>query len=317
MDKGRGLIIFPGALGDLICFLPTIRALGRRHPTIRFELMARAELARFAVQRMGVVAGHSIDRAEVAQLFSLRGGESSAASKFFCQFNHIDSFFASDNEQFCSGLRQAARGEVRFHPFRPSGTGHVTECYLKAIGANAADLVDNSIALTPPDLCAAKQKLSSFGLRPGNFVLVLPGSGSVKKNWPAQSFVRLAERIELTHRVLVVLGPAEARLASIFRGRSWSVASDTELGELAGIAHLALCFIGNDSGVSHLAGAVGARGLVIFGATDPERWRPLGNIRVVQEKSLDSLLPDQVWPVAMELISASVAKTLAPAPAKD
>ena len=90
MKLGRGLIIFPGALGDLICLLPALHALGEMYPKIEFEMMARAELARFAQRRMAIVAGHSIDRHEVALLFSERGGESHLARDFFFQFDRID-----------------------------------------------------------------------------------------------------------------------------------------------------------------------------------------------------------------------------------
>jgi heptosyltransferase-2 len=304
METGRGLIIFPGALGDLICLLPTICALRGRYPNIEFELMARAELARFAERRMTIVAGHSIDRCEVALLFSEDGSKSNLARKFFSQFDRIDCFFASDNERFCSSLRQAARSEVSFYPFRPPGRGHVAECYLRAFGTIISHPPGNSIELLPDDVHNAEQKLRAIGLEPGRFVLVLPGSGSARKNWPAGNFALLAERIELIHPVLVVLGPAESGLAPGFHARSLLVVSDLELGELAVIAHLARCFIGNDSGVSHLAAAAGARGLVIFGPSDPERWRPLGNVKIIQKEPLGSLLPEQVWPAAMELIEA-------------
>jgi len=304
METGRGLIIFPGALGDLICLVPAIHALSRRYPTIGFELMARGELARFAVQRMRIVAAHSIDRIELALLFSEQRVESSVAGKFFSQFDRIECFFASDNERFCSSLRQAVRGDVRFYPFRPSGLSHVADCYLSAIGAGGMHLGDASIELVPADLLDAQQTLHAFGLEPKSFVLVLPGSGSPRKNWPAKSFALLADRIQLSHRVLVALGPAEAGLAPIFHARSLFVASNTELGELAGIARLACFFIGNDSGVSHLAAAAGAPGLVIFGPSDPERWRPLGDVKILQKEPLERLLPDLVWPAVAELIKA-------------
>src|SRR5712692_7607956 len=242
MESGRGLIIFPGALGDLICLLPAIRALGRRYPALAFELMARAELARFAEHRMMVVAGHSIDRREVALLFSERGGESNLACNFFGQFERIDCFFAADNEHFRASLRQAAGGDVSFYPFRPPGMGHMAECYLRAIGATISHPLRDSIELLPDDLRGAQQKLCALGLEPGRFVLVLPGSGSARKNWQAGNFALLAERVQLIHRVLVVLGPAETGLAPAFRARSLAMVSEVELGELTGIARLARCF---------------------------------------------------------------------------
>src|SRR5579863_9608467 len=53
----RVLVIFPGALGDLICLIPALRALLRRHRGAALELMAREELARFAVARIGLRIG--------------------------------------------------------------------------------------------------------------------------------------------------------------------------------------------------------------------------------------------------------------------
>src|ERR1700675_3098874 len=85
------LVIFPGALGDLICLVPTLRAIARRHPGAQLELMARAELARFAIGRLGIAHGHShghsIDRREVTQLFAARGAPVAAeARRFFGSF---------------------------------------------------------------------------------------------------------------------------------------------------------------------------------------------------------------------------------------
>ena len=64
----RVLVIFPGALGDLICLIPALRALLRRHRGAALELMAREELARFAVARIGLRIGLRIGVAFVALL---------------------------------------------------------------------------------------------------------------------------------------------------------------------------------------------------------------------------------------------------------
>jgi heptosyltransferase-2 len=305
METRRGLIIFPGALGDLICLLPAVNAFAAMHPKIAFELMARAELARFAERRMAIVAGHSIDRREIALLFSEGGGGSDAVRDFFGQFDRIDCFFASDNDRFRESLRQVARGEVAFYPFRPSGRGHIAECYLRAMGATIAHPFSCSIGLLPDDLQSARQKLNEFGLTHGSYVLILPGSGSARKNWPVENFARLAERIQLIHRVLIVLGPSDTGLAPSFQGRALSIMADLELGEVAGIASEARCFIGNDSGVSHLAAAAGARGLVIFGPTDPKRWCPLGEVKIIQKQPMENLSVDQVWVATAELLETS------------
>jgi len=88
-----------------------------------------------------------------------------------------------------------------------------------------------------------------------------------------------------------VLGPAEASMEPIFRDAGIRVLKDLDLPIVAAIARLASAFVGNDSGVSHLAAAVGASGVVIFGPTDPARWRPLGSgqIIILRGEPLDSI----------------------------
>ncbi|HXM89011.1 MAG TPA: hypothetical protein VN916_06125, partial [Candidatus Acidoferrum sp.] len=117
----RVLVIFPGALGDLMCLMPALAAISRRHPGASIELMARSELARLAAGRSVVARGHSIDAREVAELFA--DGTSGGARRFFCEFDRVYSFFASDDARFRARLAAATDGEVSFHPFRPSGDG--------------------------------------------------------------------------------------------------------------------------------------------------------------------------------------------------
>src|SRR5271163_3034873 len=129
-EKSRTLIIFPGALGDLICLIPAIKVIAERHPESALELMARFELARFAVGRLGISCAHSIDRAEVAQLFAEPRAETPATREFFAGFERIYSFVAADQTGFRQALGAVAL-EVSFHPVRPLGDDHVAAAYLR------------------------------------------------------------------------------------------------------------------------------------------------------------------------------------------
>jgi heptosyltransferase III len=319
------LVIFPGALGDLLCVVPALRAIARRHPDATVELMARAELARFATGRIGLLPGrsegdakgkstveryrqshgHSIDRREVAQLFAARSGLiPDEARAFFGSFAHVYSFFAADDEHFRTALAAATGGRASFFPFRPAGAGHVAAAYLREIDARSgaepengaktsctavSAALDCSFNLYPEELGLAEDRLADLGLATGNFLLILPGSGSKAKNWPAENFVSLANVMAPQIRPLVILGPAESGLDPIFAAAGIPVISQLELVEVAALARLSRCFIGNDSGVSHLAAAAGAPGLVLFGPTDPERWCPLGRTTVLQRDPLSAL----------------------------
>jgi ADP-heptose:LPS heptosyltransferase len=289
----RVLVIFPGALGDLMCLMPALAAISRRHPEASVELMARLELARLAVGRSVVARGHSIDAREVGELFA---DESAAgARRFFGQFDRVYSFFASDDSRFRARLAAATDGEVSFHPFRPGGDGHVSVGYLRAIGEGDS-LIDARIEPTPDDLLAASRALARSKCDSSNLIVIFPGSGSPGKNWPADRFAALASELSLSNRasVAIILGPAETSIEPIFRQAGVPVLKDLDLPTVAAVARLASAFVGNDSGVSHLAAAVGAAGVVIFGPTDPARWRPMGpggdaSVRILRREPIDSI----------------------------
>jgi heptosyltransferase III len=297
------LVIFPGAMGDLICLVPTLRAIARRHPGVPLELMARAELARFATGRLGITHGHSIDRREVAQLFVARGGPvAEEARAFFGSFAQVYSFFAADDAHFRTALAAAAEGRASCFPFRPPGAGHVAAGYLREIGEDVAEPFDCSIELSREDLDVAEDRLVGLGLEAGHYLMVLPGSGSPAKNWPAGNFVALAKRLASRIRSLVILGPAESTLEPLFGASGMLTISQVDLIETAALARLSRGFVGNDSGVSHLATAAGAPGLAIFGPTDPARWRPLGRTTVIRREPLSALSPDEVAARISEII---------------
>ncbi len=251
----RVLVIFPGALGDLICLGPALRALARRHHDATLELMAREELARFAVDRMGVARigitrtgiarSHSIDRREVAALFA-EDPDLTEAARFFCPFTRIYSFFASDDVRFRRALEAAAApGAVSFHPFRPAAPVHVAAGYLDEIGERGAppdEYLDAYIEVLEGDIAEATQALARLGLGDTHVVLFFPGSGGLHKNWPAENFAALADALPPPLRALVVLGPAESTLEPLFVERGIARLRGQPLGTIAGLARLAAGF---------------------------------------------------------------------------
>ena len=132
--------------------------------------------------------------------------------------------------------------------------------------------------------------------------MIFPGSGSPAKNWPADKFAALASESGILPSAdsalndkgatcVVILGPAEESIEPIFRNGGIPILKDLDLPTVAAIASIASAFVANDSGVAHLAAAVGASGVVIFGPTDPVRWRPIGSgqIDVLKREPIDSL----------------------------
>jgi heptosyltransferase-2 len=144
---------------------------------------------------------------------------------------------------------------------------------LAALGADPA--------LTPPVMIPSGKEAAEaqpwLGRLGSCFVAVHPGSGAARKNWPAQRFASLIEHLSAGRPFLLVEGPADADtvaplapLPSAVRARELP---PRVLGAV--LAHAAL-YVGNDSGVSHLAAAWGAPVLALFGPTDPAQWAPVG-----------------------------------------
>jgi len=324
----RVLVIFPGALGDLICLMPALGAIARRHRGALVELMARLELARLAAGRTVIARGHSIDAREVGALFTDEPPANSNARRFFADFERIYSFFASDDQRFRARLAAATDGRVSFHPFRPGGDGHVSAAYLRATEIEIDERVspvDSRLEPTPDDLAAASRAIVQSKCAVSNLVVIFPGSGSPGKNWPAEKFAALASMLSSRasaaapqkritwpsipanalcvaapeKSVAVILGPAEISMEPIFRESGAPVLKDLDLPTVAAIARVASAFVGNDSGVSHLAAAAGASGVVIFGPTDPARWGPMpagtdGHIVILRRNPIDSIEPAEV-----------------------
>jgi len=127
-------------------------------------------------------------------------------------------------------------------------------------------------------------------------VLIHPGAGGEAKCWPLENFLRLAG---LLAGVVFVVGPVEAdrwpagRIERLRAAGPLLVCPKLEL--LAGAAAGAAAFVGNDSGVAHLAAAVGTPTVVLFGPTDPAHFAPVGRaVKVLRAPSLEEISAEQV-----------------------
>ncbi len=121
-----------------------------------------------------------------------------------------------------------------------------------------------------------------------NFAAIHPFSGSARKNWPLDRFRELAARLALPVRWCA--GPQEA-LPKTFGG----AVRFENLYDLACWLARARVYIGNDSGITHLAAAVGTPVVAIFGPTDPAVWAPRGEgVFLLSGRGLDEISVDDV-----------------------
>jgi heptosyltransferase-1 len=127
-----------------------------------------------------------------------------------------------------------------------------------------------------------------------NRIVLLPGAGRPEKQWPAERFAELARR--LGNDALVAWGPREESLG---RSISAELAPATNFRELAWLLSRARLVIGGDTGPLHLAAALGAPVIGLYGPTNPARNGPYGQLRNVVEsftttKSMQTITTDDV-----------------------
>ena len=275
-DLPRACVLFPGALGDFVCFLP---ALHRLAELIAVDVFARSEFA--AIAPLGVTV-RSLERYEIRQLFIDDGAADPPVRHFFSKYAAIYSWFASQQPVFVEQIQKASQRRAQIFPFRPEPlTIHQAEYYLSCLGCESGKaqiikplVVSDANALLWCDTFFCSHRLAGLPI-----LVLAPGSGASEKNWPAAYYLQLAQWWcqQLRGKVVVVVGPVEAERRGLEQLlSSCTVASGLDLAQLAALLIRCDVYVGNDSGVSHLAGAVGARTVAIFGPTDEQQWAPRG-----------------------------------------
>lgn len=118
----------------------------------------------------------------------------------------------------------------------------------------------------------------------GGFAVIHPFSGSPKKCWPLDRYQELAQRLPMPVRCCA--GPEEQLPDAVHIDDLY------ELGCWLATARL---YIGNDSGITHLAAAVGTPVVALFGPTDPRIWAPRGpDVRVIAKSVIADIAVEEV-----------------------
>lgn len=135
------------------------------------------------------------------------------------------------------------------------------------------------------------------------------GTATLKKQWPAGNFAALGRRLVAEHGVQIVLvgGKGEVELCQqIAAGvgpNSFIMAGECSLAETGAVITLSQLFISNDSGLMHLAAALGSKIVAVYGKTNPVKIGPFGGeARIVQGPDIDSISVDEVYGPCAELL---------------
>lgn len=298
------IIIRPGAIGDTLLTLPALEKLRKHYDNPDHEVhylyggrprivfVGNAVVLPLMLASGFVDEVHDYDEARWSGLFAPKGIRNAGLREMLRQSYRVICWLRDPDGVVQRNLSDARVSRFTIAPGRPKEGQRIHEAsYLaQTIGMRFYDDDRFVLKLNVP------AKPSTSRRRP---IAVHPGSGSSAKCWPAASFAAvITQLIQRGESVQLLSGPADAEclrevlslLPTDVKGRSLTVRDSLPLLELASYLLSCSTYLGNDSGITHLAAMLGLYTVALFGPTDPAVWHPIGKyVQVVRSDNLAEL----------------------------
>ncbi len=306
----KTLVHHHGALGDVLLSLPCLRLLRRPEGSIHFA--GRRDIG--LLLREAGIAEESSDSGSSRYAGLSAGLPGREMTSFLEQFDRAVLFTGDAENPVRSALgRSIAQTKIVITVPPPGAATSAARYRLSQLDPEAH--LEERLLLSPSHRDLAAAMLSRWGWKGDRpLVMVHPGSGGRNKRWPLERFFSLARTLMKQSGTFIVVftGPAEDdlfldRVEKFCQSQEVTVhAGDADLTALAALLSYCGAYVGNDSGVSHLAAAAGAPTIALFGPTDPLVWGPVGRqAKVISAASLDAISVEQVAEAVEEFLSGA------------
>jgi heptosyltransferase-3 len=276
------LVYRPGAIGDFILALPALAALRRAFPAATLTVVGHPAAVELASSAGLADATLAADATALTPLFA----EASPVAALIPPPALAVLWAGASARPLAANLRALGAEQVLHVPSQPplDQRQHVADYLVESLAPLGVDGDGTRVPCcrpgpeAPAEAAAFLREHASAGQR---WLALHLGSGSTRKSWGAEPLSAVAEALAGRGlRPLLLAGPAEAELVDAVgeRLRPFEpiVARDWPLPRLAALLALCSGYVGADSGITHLAAAVGTSVVAVFGPTDPARWAPRG-----------------------------------------
>lgn len=276
LGGGRLLIVTLSNVGDLVMTTPVFEALHRKYPACLIDVVADARSSE-------LLAGAPY----CGDIFlrNKRGGWAE-------QWRLVQRLRARTYELIVDlrtpfiPLLLRARRRVLKIGLKPRGPHAVEEHFATLDG-----ILDNDTAIPPCRVYIPSARVAAAGecaaaLPGGRWLAVAPGANWPGKKWPADNYCALLTAVQGSFDAAILLGGAGDRTTAAAVGATdfptLDMTGRTRLIEAAALIARATAFVGNDSGLGHIAAALGCPTVTVFGPGQPQRYRPWGErVRLV------------------------------------
>ncbi len=294
-------------LGDMLCVVPALRALRASAPAATITLIGLPSMRDFAARYPRYVDEFiafpglaafpeqpAREDALPAFVADVRRRNLDLVVQLHGDGTILNDFLSTLGAKALAGFRPPTEAARQRWPSLVPWDEHMPEplrylAVIEGLGADASAVADASLELpVRPDERREWQGLAAeHGLRPGRFVCVHPGARWPSRRWPVERHAEVAARLAARGLTVVLTGAAEehpivdaTRLALLAHGVTPVVlCGRTSLGALAAMLADAALLVCNDTGISHVAAAVGAPSVVVASGSDVARWAPLDDGR--------------------------------------
>ena len=299
----RVLVVRLRSIGDTVLVTPSLIALRRFLPDAQIDILLEDWVAPVldgfeAVDNVITVsrkskksrfeAARAIRRNKYDVAFNLHGGTTAtffvrvSGARHRVGFAHYSYKFLY-NHLLSSSL-----------DFWQSKTAHSAEQQLALLGYAGVPVEDkpkSRLAVTEKARNSIEEKLKSAIRNPQSAIALLhPVAATDTKQWATENFARTAEYLSEKDFQIVAVATAKERevLENLKKLSNAPVLTfdNLTLPEITALAARASIFVGNDSGIAHIAAAVETPSVVVFGSSNVSNWRPWTNApnEIVYEK---------------------------------
>jgi heptosyltransferase-3 len=300
-SKGRILVVRGGNLGEFILTCPVLAALRAQFPETEIEVLGYPRFADLAKAAGLIDEVRSIETRAAAGFFARNAPLDEDLSNYFAKFSVIFSYLYDPDGFFQMNVCKVSAAQFIQGRSRPDegSTLHASDTFLKPLERLAIFEVDAS-----PRLSIQRPATSHAT------IAIHPNPETGPRAWPEAKWRNLAQAIlaKTSYQLVLIGDEAQTRtlqrLVAEFPANRATLLSSATLPELASQLGACQAFVGHDSGVSHLAAALGIPSVIIWGNSNATIWKPRGDhvtvlnnrsgaIGVTQEEVLSAL--PMVW----------------------
>jgi lipopolysaccharide heptosyltransferase II len=290
-DVRRVLVIRLRSIGDTVLATPSLLALRRFLPDARIDILLESWVAplldgfdavdnviRVSKTAAGrLAAARGIRRMRYDVVFNLHGGPTSA---FLTRASGAPHRVGYRNYRYAGFYNHLLSASADFWCRKKTHSAEQQLALLGFVGVPVADRPKSRLPVVEEADKSVEAKLADSVIEDprSDFALLHPATAFYTKQWPPENFARTAEFLaDRGIASVAVASRSENAVLDALRAEARvpiAAFDDLSLPEVAALASKAKLFVGNDSGIAHIAAAVGTPSVVIFGSSNRGHWHP-------------------------------------------